>query len=310
VINRFSYLVLFAVLAGSMTANAGPVSLPPVNLGQTSFEDGVANPGWFFEEITEYYHAGQFNDSSGAKVPGQNELTTASAITHLSYLSNYKLLGGYVGAEVLVPLVDVNLDISSQPNAHEQGVGDMIISPFMLQWNDRELFGRPFFQRLDLDLVVPTGKYNSDRAVNIGNNIVSVNPYYAFTIFPTRKLDFSARLHYLWNSENDSPYEGLHASSIQPGQAFHANFAISYEVLKSLRVGISGYALQQFTDDRINGSSIADSEERVFGVGPGLAYNQDNNHDKLWITLNSYIETGAENRPEGIGVVLRISKAF
>src|ERR1700722_12699230 len=60
----------------------------------------------------------------------------------------------------------------------------------------------------------------------------------------------------------------------------------------------------------INGKSIANSEARVFGIGPGLAYNQDNSQDKLWITLNSYFETGAENRPEGIGVALRISLAF
>jgi hypothetical protein len=293
-----------------MTVKAGPVSLPPVNLGQTSFEDGVANPGWFFEEIMEYYHAGQFNDSGGAREPGQNDLTTAAAITHLAYFSDYKLLGGYIGAEALVPLVDVNLDASFQPHEHEQGMGDLIISPFMLQWNDRKLFGKPFFQRFDLDLVVPTGKYNSDRALNIGNNVVSVNPYYAFTVFPISKVELSARLHYLWNSENDSPYEGLHASNIQPGQAFHANVAASYELLKRLRLGISGYALQQFTDDKIDGNSMANSKERVFGIGPGLAYNQDNNQDKLWITLNSYFETGAENRPEGIEVVLRISLAF
>lgn len=303
-------LLSFPTLAVSMIVNAGPVNLPPVNLGQTSFEDGVANPGWFFEEIMEYYHAGQFNDAGGAKVLGQNDLTTAVAITHLAYCSTYKLLGGYIGAEALVPLADVNLDASFQAHNHEQGVGDLIISPFMLQWNDGKLFNKHFFQRFDLDLVVPTGKYNSDSALNIGNNVVSVNPYYAFTIFPTSKLELSARLHYLWNSENDRPYEGLHASSIQPGQAFHANLAASYKLLKRLRLGISGYALQQFTDDKINGNNIGDSEERVFGIGPGLSYNQDNSRDKWWITLNSYFETEAENRPQGIEVVLRISLAF
>jgi hypothetical protein len=307
---RISSIVCFTVLAGSITINAGPVSLPPVNLGETSFEDGVAGTGWFFEEIAEYYHAEQFNDSGGARMPGQNDRTTGSAITHLAYFSNYKILGGYFGVETLVPLVDAELDTSFQPHAHEYGVGDTIISPFMLQWNDLTLFGRHFFQRFDLDLVVPTGKYNSDRALNIGNNLVSVNHYYAFTIFPASKLEFSARLHYLWNSQNDDPYEGLHAGSIQPGQAFHANFAASYQVLKCLRLGISGYALQQLTDDKIDGNTIANSEERVFAIGPGLSFNQDNSQDKLWVTLNSYIETAVQNRPQGIEIVLRISLAF
>jgi hypothetical protein len=132
------------------------------------------------------------------------------------------------------------------------------------------------------------------------------DPYYAFTIFPTSKLELSARVHYLWNSQNDNPYEGLHANSIQPGQAFHANLAISYEVFKGLRLGINGYALQQVTDDKINGSSLPDSKERVFGIGPGLVIGGD----KWWVYLNSYVETGAENRPEGAQVVLRYSRAF
>jgi hypothetical protein len=308
--NSVLLLALCAFLPEFVTVKAGPVNLPPVNLGQTSFEDGVAYPGWLLEETFDCYHAGQFNDSDGARLPGQNRLTTASAVTHLAYISDYKLFGGCVGGELLLPLVDAELDASFAPESHDQGVGDIIVSPFLLQWNDRKLFGKPFFQRLDLQMVFPTGKYDASRALNIGNNVVSVNPDYAFTIYPGRKFEVSARLHYLWNSENDRPYEGLHANSIQPGQAFHANVAASYEVLKRLRLGINGYALQQFTDDKINGNAIAGSEERIFGIGPGLAYNQDNHRDKWWVTLNGYFETGAENRPQGIGVILRISLVF
>ena len=51
------------------------------------------------------------------------------------------------------------------------------------------------------------------------------------------------------------------------------------------------------------------SEERIFGIGPGLAYNQDHHQAKWWVTLNGYFETGAENRPQGIGVILRVSLA-
>jgi hypothetical protein len=94
----------------------------------------------------------------------------------------------------------------------------------------------PYFHRFDIALSLPTGQYDAKRALNAGNNIVSLNPYYAFTILPADKVEVSARLHYLWNSENDNPYAGLGASSIQPGQAFHANVAASYEVIRSLRM--------------------------------------------------------------------------
>jgi hypothetical protein len=304
-------VITFSVLFCSITAEAGPVSLPPVglppvNLGDTSFQDGIANPGWLLEETVNYYEASQFKDAQGGTIPGSNELTTISAVTHLAYISKLRLLDGYFGAEVLLPLVDADLKLSSQPRNRARGVGDLIVSPFILQWNDHKLFGMPYFHRFDIALSLPTGQYDAKRALNAGNNIVSLNPYYAFTILPADKVEVSARLHYLWNSENDNPFAGLGASSIQPGQAFHANVAASYEVISNLRIGINGYALQQFTDDKVNGRKLADSEERVFGVGPGLVFNTD----KLWIYLNSYFEVGAENRPEGIKVTLRISKAF
>ncbi len=54
---------------------AADIRLPPVNLGDTSFEDGIAFPGWLVEETIGYYHAGQFNDHQGEKIPGSNKLT-------------------------------------------------------------------------------------------------------------------------------------------------------------------------------------------------------------------------------------------
>src|SRR5271167_190373 len=244
--DALAVVVVFLLLSFSLTAQAGPVNLPPVNLGDTSFEDGIAYPGWLFEETVDYYHAGQFDGPQGGKIPGSNKLTTISAITHLAYLSKYRILGGYLGAEVLLPVVDADLSTSFQPHSRAWGVGDLTVSPFMLQWNDQKLFNMPYFHRLDMVLILPTGQYDANRAINPGNNMVSLNPYYAFTILPSDKLEISARLHYLWNSENDNPYTGLDAGSTQPGQAFHANFAASYEIIRHLRVGVSGYALQQF----------------------------------------------------------------
>ena len=268
-------LATFSLLVSFITAQAGPVSLPPVglppvNLGDTSFQDGIANPGWLLEETVNYYTASQFKDAQGGTIPGSNELTTISAVTHLAYISKLRLLGGYFGAEVLLPLVDADLKLSSQPRNRARGVGDLIVSPFILQWNDHKLFGMPYFHRFDIALSLPTGQYDANRAFNPGNNIVSLNPYYAFTIVPTDKFEISARLHYLWNSENDNPYAGLGASSIQPGQAFHANVAASYEIMRNLRIGVNGYALQQFTDDKVNGHNLANSEERIFRRWPRL----------------------------------------
>lgn len=285
---------------------AADIPLPPVNLGDTSFEDGIAFPGWLVEETLGYYDAGQINDHKGDAIPGSNKFTSVSATTHVAYLSNHRIFGGFYGAEFLLPVADVDLNTSFGPNDRENGVGDLIVSPVILQWTDSKLFGMPYFQRFVFSVTLPTGSYDNSRPVNTGSNMFSINPYYAFTIMPTEKLELSARIHYLWNSENDDPFVGLGAGDVQPGQAFHANYAASYEVAKGVRIGLNGYVLQQLTEDKIDGHSQADSKESVLAIGPGVKMSSNG----VSLYLNSYFETGAENRSEGTKVVFRVSKVF
>jgi hypothetical protein len=82
----------------------------------------------------------------------------------------------------------------------------------------------------------------------------------------------STRLHYLWNSVNNDPFIGLGAITVQPGQAFHRNYAISYEVTSGIRVGLNGYWLKQPTDDKIDGNKIENSRESVIGLGVGFDF--------------------------------------
>jgi hypothetical protein len=72
-----------------------------------------------------------------------------------------------------------------------------------------------------------------------------------------------------------------------------------------VRLRFNGYWLQQTTDHRIDGI-VPDSRVRTVGLGPGL---QLGGHD-TWFHLNSYIETDVRNRPCGIKVTFRISKAL
>ncbi len=302
---RFLIRVFLVTLAFSRIVLAGPVSLPPMNLGGNNFTDAIAYPGWLLEENVEYYQANHFTGSSGDRVPGQNKLATASAVSHLAYISEYRWLGAYLGVEALLPIVDVDFDTSFLPPIHKGGLGDIAISPLVMQWN-RKLFGKPFFQRFVFLVNLPTGQYDSSSPVNPGSHLYSINPYYACTVFPTPKLELSARLNYLWNSENGSPYEELHANSVQPGQALYLNLATSYEAFKNIRIGINGYVLQQLTDDRLDGQKVPDSKESVFGIGPGLVIQKDT----FRAFLSCYFETGAQNRPEGVKAAVRISKVF
>ena len=205
--------------------------------------------------------------------------------------------------EALQPLVDLDLRLPNGPESRVRGFADLIVGSG-LQWAPRNVGNAVFVQRLMFDVGVPTGTYSDKRAVNIGNHLVMVDPYYALT-YERTKVEVSARLHYLWNSANNDPFIGFGIKTMQPGQAFHINYAISYEVFRNLRLGLNGYSLQQLTGDRVNRIDIPRSKERTIGLGPGLQIGGKG----TWFRAYSYLETGVRNRPSGIKVELRISKA-
>ena len=280
------------------------VQLPTVNLGDTNFEDGFVGPGWLLEEFPEGYTAGEMKDSNGKTVPGSNRVTAYSTTTHLAFIGNNRFLEGWLAEEVLLPVVDIDVQLANGTDSRVRGLGDLTVGSG-LQWAPRKIGNGVFVQRVMVDVGVPTGKYSDARPVNIGNHFVLVNPYYAFTYQPNKKLEFSARLHYLWNSTNNDPFVGFGIKDLQAGQAFHANYATSYQVFKNVRLGFNGYWLQQLTEHEINGASILNSKERTVGLGPGIQLGGRG----LWFRANGYMETAVRDRPSGIKVTFRISKA-
>jgi len=299
-------ILLLTVFFGATAANpaVAQVQLPTVNLGDTNFEDGFGAPGWLLEEFPGGYTAGELKDSKGKTVPGSNRVTTYSTTSHVAFASRKRLLGGWLAGEVLLPLVDLDVQLASGTHSRVRGVGDLTLG-FGLQWAPKKIGNGVFAHRAVIDVGVPTGKYNDSRPVNLGNHFVVVDPYYAFT-YERKKVELSVRLHYLWNSTNNDPFVGFGIKSMQPGQAFHVNYATSCELFKNVRLGFNGYWLQQVTDHRINNVDVPYSRERTVGLGPGL---QLGGRD-IWFRLNGYLETDVRNRPSGVKVTFRISKAL
>jgi anthranilate 1,2-dioxygenase (deaminating, decarboxylating) large subunit len=222
----------------------------------------------------------------------------------VAYISRQRVFGGWLAGEVLEPLVDLDVLLASGASSRVSGLADTTVG-VGLQWAPKKTRSGVFVHRVVLDLTVPTGKYNDKRSVNIGNHFVFVNPYYAIT-YEHKRLEYSARFHYLWNSTNNDPFVGFGIRNMQPGQAFHVNYATSYELWKNVRLGFNGYWLQQLTDDQINGGDVSNSRERTVGLGPGIQLSGR----EIWFRLNGYIETDVRNRPSGVKVTMRVSKVL
>ena len=293
--------------------------LPAVNLGFTSFLDGAppSGPGWYVQQYVQLYRNARLKDGNGndrslptPAGPRKASVDANIGITQLTYQSNQTLLlGGRWGLNLMLPYAGFDLDPGSSPvKANSANLGDLLVGPF-LQWDPiMGANGPRFVQRIELQMLLPTGAYDADDAINPGSNVFSFDPYWAATFFATPKWTVSWRLHYLWNATNEDPFVLTGANDSQAGQAVHLNFATAYEVLpKRLRIGINGYFLKEVTDNRLDGHRIHNSREQVLGIGPGLVYHISPD-DHLF--FNAYWETEAENRPEGDRFNLRYVHHF
>jgi anthranilate 1,2-dioxygenase (deaminating, decarboxylating) large subunit len=283
---------------------------PSVNIGFTSFVDGgpPAGPGFYYSAYLQYYTADELVDHPNPAA----QTTSVDAwvlLNQFIYQSKESVLGAKWGMNVILPVIDIDSSNSSAVPTNGTGLGDVWVGPY-LQWDpimgDK---GPIFMQRVEFQMIFPSGQYDHNKALNPGSNFFSFDPYWSGTWFIMPRWTASARVHYLWNDKNNDPYTGLPGQPIstQAGQAGHANFASAYEVVeKKLRVGINGYYFRQFSDSKVNGGNVS-GYEQVLGVGPGLVahFGQDTH-----LFGNIYFESNVKNRPKGERYILRMVHHF
>jgi hypothetical protein len=289
---------------------------PPVNLGMTSFLDGAmppGGPGLYFQNYLSHYHVNELKDENGNRSPlAQQKLNLDVDMLQVAYFSPTSIASARLGWTVLVPTIvrnDVELGPVPTPGGPvflkgSDGLGDAIVGAILQFDTVVNENGPVFAQRVEVDVNLPTGRYDRNRAVNPGANLWSFNPYWAGTYWFSPQWSASIRLHYLYNGKNNDGPGGV---TIQPGQAIHANFATEYAVLPNLRIGLNGYWLNQFTDTKIDGVSRHGQRDRVWAIGPGLLYSFSKDNG---LFVNSYVERGVRNTGQGSRVVVRYAHHF
>ena len=312
----FAALLLAALAIGLDGSPALAFNQPPLNLGLTDILDGgPPGPGTYFTEYIQAYGSNHFKDSDGNDIPGDPEVANVLSMNQVVHVYKHKLLGGHIGVTALLPIVAIStsgqlptgapppapasFDVTSNPAV----LGDLIVGPF-LQWFDTKLLGRPFIHRLELDIVMPTGQYDSKYLINPGSNIWTFEPYYAFTWFLTDKFSTSWRLMYDFHTENSDAFGGR---DVTPGQVFHFNYSFEYQFFKNFWASAAGYYLAQTTDDEVNGQNVSNSKEQVFAVGPAVFWVVSPNFS---MGLKTAWEMSAENRPEGNRTTFRMTYKF
>jgi len=197
---RTGLLAASLVLTAPFVAHASSDEPAGINLGGSSFMDGFGgiDPGFVYQQYLQVEHYDSITDQNGRQVPifQGTDINAVVSLNHFLYVSPYHLLGGALGAEALLPVVDLSAAFSPISPAkltadHGPALGDLTWGAF-LQMLPVMSDGRPIFcQRFDFDVISPTGQYNHADNINPSSGFWSLAPYWAMTFLPTKKIGHS-----------------------------------------------------------------------------------------------------------------------
>jgi len=279
-------LLLLAVAAGPAQQNTGhyvngveglkAASLPPF-------------PGWYYRVYNAYYHAGRNATPTGLSAPIGFNVDVFASVHRLIWLSDFEIFGGQYGADIAVPLINTDLQITGVPlSASDFGVGDVYVEPFLLAWH-----GPRYDTAVALATYVPIGDFSATNPASPGKDMWTFMPTFGGTYYltPERDWSISALGRYEWHTE-------IGNTGIKPGNDFHLEWGLSHTVPTKAAVwdlGVAGYCQWQVNND--SGPGASPNRDRVFAAGPEIDVFLP---DREFIVQGRLLwEFGARDRSEG-----------
>lgn len=193
-------------------------------------------------------------------------------------------MGGYYGADLIVPLPYQDLDMTGFRGS-DFSLGDIFVEPITLSWHLKQAdfsFGYGFW--------APTGDYSSQDPISPGKGFWTQMFTGGVTLYPDKgkTWSFSALNRYEFHQERNE-------TKITPGQYWTLEWGLAKSVSKTIELGFVGYFQAQTTS--AIGIGASKLKEHVVGFGPEITLVCP----KLGLSTSiRYLrETGAEQRPQG-----------
>lgn len=299
-------ILLFVMLICSFGVSAQDPVLPASNLGMSNVFDGFAGkPGFVYQGYAQLFQTQKITGDRGEDLNSDLKINSLLQMNQFIYLTSVKVLGANLSFTVLIPVVQLHASNPSGPSPSvNPGVLGDITQGTALQWSERKLFGKPFSHRVELALTLPVGSYDQKYNINASAHAYTFSAYHAFTLMLSDKFSISSRNQLNYNTR-------IMGQLAKAGAFYNGNYTIDYAVVPGLRAAAVGYFLAQLNQDSYDGSSsyyqqqmgIADTREKVFGYGAGLAYFAKSG---ALFELKAFFETAAKNRAEGYRPTLRV----
>ncbi|OVE73983.1 hypothetical protein BVX94_02055 [bacterium B17] len=244
-------------------------------------------PGLYYRMYHAFYTADTVTDGSGAELPVGLDLDVYAFVNRLIWITDKKILGGDYGADVIVPLINTDFQLSALSLDDDQfGFGDICIEPLLLSWH-----GAKWDLGFGLGGYIPTGDYDVARPSSPGKDMWTGMLTLGGTIYDSPERVWSASIlgRYEVHSEKGD-------SDVTPGDDFHFEWGIARNFNKTLDVGVTGYCQWQVESDKGSAAESTDKDQ-VYAIGPEVMYFLP--PAKSFLSLRTQWEFEAEDRPEG-----------
>lgn len=263
-------------------------------------------PGFYLRTDLLYQDAGIGIRPLGGGVNAGVDQDVWTLMAKPAWVSDFKILGGTFGMAAVIPYaIDASASIRLTAGAFdafregdESGLADIWLVPVSLGWANG-----PHNTAFALNVVVPVGKYDADKAINAGRNYWAIDPTVSYTYLDGQGWDISATAGVIINAENpDTDY--------RTGNEFHLDWLAGRHLSETFGVGFVGYLHQQFTGDNGLTPPRADEGFKGSGIGLGIAAMQTFKLGERDVTLiGKWIhDLETENRMDGD--VVMVSTAF
>ncbi len=295
--DRFSALLSGSAMAASLVVASPAVVAQHYPTGVEGIKGAsLPPPGLYLRDYNLVYFADDLKDNKGHKVPVDFSLTAYVNAIRPVWITDWKLLGGNYGMDVLVPLVYQDLKVGAAKDS-SFNLGDIFIEPVTLSWH---------FAQADLSVGygvwAPTGDYDKTAMTNPGKGYWSHMLTLGGTLYAGDDKSWALSIlnRYEIHMENTD-------LDMTPGHTFTTEVALSKSLTKAIDVGVIGYYQQQITDDSGPGA-VSKAHDRVFAVGPEV--NLFCSQLGMFFSARYAREFAAEDRPEGNTICVTLTKRF
>lgn len=250
-------------------------------------------PGVYVRDYNVFYFADRRNNEHGDEIPGLDpEVFIYANVPRIIWITDQKLLGGFIGVDALVPLQYSSIKMGEFDDS-TFGVGDMFVEA-TLSWHTGE-----YDAAIGYGIWAPTGDFSATNPTRPGLG------YWTHMI--TAGVTWYTGENRQWAVSVLNRYEINHEQKdthITPGMAYTLEWGISYAVSKNIEAGLVGYYQQQIDSD--TGSGASDEKDNVVAIGPELSMFCPKLG--LFASVRYNYEIASENRFQGHTVTITLTR--